>query len=235
MEQFRKIDMLLNHMSNNDPKIKEELMDFLIGVNANRRQILNIVIGVQAGKTTFKKYMTEVNKKRKFIPNIIIDDEFIYMADKDSNKYIKDLYTVLPYYRNVLIFTQKPIKDYVPDLYKDQDYLKTIYAEDNVLTLTEKRYCFAGLLCELQNEGNNTVDDFAKYLDDEFEKRTNRKISETQSTLRYVKEFDYLLPTIATISDVNKIHIANILFGQHIKPYTLNDLLKENAEKYWTY
>lgn len=171
MEQFRKIDMLLNHMTNNDPKIKEGLMDFLIGVNANRRQILNIVIVVQAGKTTFKKYMTEINKKRKFIPNIIIDDEFIYMADKDSNKYIKDLYTVLPYYRNVLIFTQKPIKDYVPDLYKDQDYLKTIYVEDNVLTLTEKRYCFAGLLCELQNEDNNTVDDFAKYLDDEFEKK----------------------------------------------------------------
>lgn len=222
-------------MSNNDPKIKEELMDFLIGVNANRRQILNIVIGIQAGKTTFTKYMTKVNKKRKFIPNIIIDDELIYMADEDNNKHIKDLYTVLPYYRNVLIFTQKPIKDYVPDLYKDQDYLKTIYVEDNVLTLTEKRYCFTGLLCELQNEDNNIVDDFAKYLDDELEKRTNRKISETQSTLRYVEEFDYFLPTIATISHVNEICIGNMIFGQHIKPYTLNDLLKENTEKYWTY
>lgn len=231
MEQFRKIDMLLNHMSNNDPKIKEELMDFLIGVNANRRQILNIVIGIQAGKTTFTKYMTKVNKKRKFIPNIIIDDELIYMADEDNNKHIKDLYTVLPYYRNVLIFTQKPIKDYVPDLYKDQDYLKTIYVKDNVLTLTKKHYCFTGLLCELQNEDNNTVDDFAKYLDDEFEKRTNRKISETQSTLRYVEEFDYFLPTIATIFHVNEICIGNMIFDQHIKYYDLTDLLKENTEK----
>jgi len=235
MEQFRKIDMLLNHMSNNDPKIKEELMDFLIGINANKRQILNIVVGIKAGKTTFTKYMTKVNKKRKFIPNMIVDAEFMCINRENSTSYIKDFYTVLPYYRNILIFTDKPIKDYVPDLYKDQDYLKTIYVEDNILTLTKKHYCFTGLLCELQNEDNNTVDDFAKYLDDEFEKRTNRKISETQSTLRYVEEFDYFLPTIATIFHVNEICIGNMIFDQHIKPYTLNDLLKENAEKYWTY
>lgn len=235
MEQFMKINVLLTYMNNRDPKIKEELLDFLIGVNSNRRQILNIVTDAIPEKITFQKYMTAVNKKRKFIPNIIVNDDVMCLSENTSALYVKDLYSVLPYYRNILVFTNKPIDNYVPDLYKGKDYLKTIYVDNNTLTLIARKSCCNGLLRELQDEDNNTVDEFAKYLDDEFEKRTNRKISETQSNLRYIEKFDYFLPTIATLSHANDIHTANVLFDQHINPYTLNDLLKENAEKYWTY
>lgn len=235
MEQFRKIDMLLNHMTNNDPKIKEELLDCIIGMKYTKNKIINIVGGKETGKSIFAKYITAVNKTRKLIPFIVVDSDFPFIDKNDSISYVKSICELLPYYGTIIILTNIPIVDYISYTENSSHYLKTIYIHDNVLTFHEKSYCFTGLLYQLQEghwENNDeNIEDFAKYLDNEFEKRTNRKISETQSNLRYIEEFDYFLPTIATIFDVNEIHIANKLFNQHIKQYDLNNILKENTER----
>lgn len=182
------------------------------------------------GKTTFVNLMNKVNKVRKFVPFIINELENYAMESLINENlgriYIKDLFNFLPLYRNLIITTldcrelSKLFIQAGESLYK----LETIHINNSFIKTKDEINAILD---------NDEINAFAEFLDNEFEKRTNLKIEDTKPNLKYIEDFDYFLPTNATIKDINKIYIADILFDQHLNPYSLKNLLENGGEVYW--
>lgn len=225
-KNFKNIDNFLNHICNYDSSPKENLLDFIIGTKYQEEKILNIVGNNMTGKTTFLKLMNKVNKLRKFIPFIANEFEY-HTMDALLNKslcriYIRDLSIILPLYHNLIIIN--PADYTMRDLFKkrgeDLDKIEVLHIDNKFIKAKEEINAILD---------NDEIKAFAEFLDNEFERRTNLKVEDTKANLKYIKEFDYFLPTNATIKDTikdtNKIYIADILFGQHINQFTLRNLL----------
>lgn len=223
-KNFKNINNFLNHICNYDNNLKENLLDFIIGTKYQEEKILNIVGNNMTGKTTFLKLMNEVNKLRKFVPFITNEIEY-HTMDALLNKslfriYIRDLSIILPLYHNLIIIN--PADYTMRDIFKERkEYLDKI----EVLHIDNK-------FIKTKDEINAILDNdeikaFAEFLDNEFEKRTNLKIEDTKANLKYIEEFDYFLPTNATLKNSNKIYIADILFGQYINQFALRNLLNK--------
>lgn len=223
-KNFRDIDNFLNHICNYDNNLKENLLDFISGAKYQEEKILNVVGNNMTGKTTFLKLMNEVNKLRKFIPFITNEIEY-HTMDALLNKslcriYIRDLSIILPLYHNLIIIN--PADYTMRDLFKERvEYLDKI----EVLHIDNKFIKTKDEIKEILNK--DEIKAFAEFLDNEFERRTNLKIEDAASNLKYIEEFNYFMPLNVTLKDTNKIYIADILFGQYINPFALRDLLKK--------
>lgn len=223
-KNFKNIDNFLSHICNYNNNLKKNLLDFIIGTKYQEEKILNIVGNNMTGKTTFLKLMNEVNKLRKFIPFIANELEY-HTMDALINEslcriYIRDLSIILPLYHNLIIIN--PADYTMRDIFKErEEYLDKIEVlhVDNEFIKTKDE------IKEILNK--DEIKAFAEFLDNEFERRTNLKIEDTTSNLKYTKEFDYFLPTNAALKDTNKIYIADILFGQYINQFALRDLLSK--------
>lgn len=223
-KHFNNIDNFLNHICNYDNNLKENLLDFIIGTKYQEEKILNIVGNNMTGKTTFLKLMNEVNSLRKFIPFIANEFEY-HTMDALLNKslcriYIRDLSIILPLYRNLIIIN--PADYTMRDIFKEReeclDKIEVLHIDNKFIKTKEEINAILD---------KDEIKAFAEFLDDEFERRTNLKIEDAKPNLQYIKEFDYFMPTNATLKDSNKIYIADILFGQHINQFALRNLLNK--------
>lgn len=223
-KNFKNIDNFLNHICNYDSKTKENLLDFISGAKYQEEKILNVVGNNMTGKTTFLKLMNEVNKLRNFVPFITNEIEYHTMDALLNNSlcriYIRDLSIILPLYHNLIIIN--PTNYTMRDVFKNnEEYLDEI----EVLHIDNKFIKTKDEIKEILNK--DEIKAFAEFLDNEFERRTNLKIEDTISNLKYIKEFDYFMPINATLKDTNKIYVADILFGQYINQFALRDLLNK--------
>lgn len=223
-KHFNNIDNFLNHICNYDNNLKENLLDFIIGTKYQEEKILNIVGKNMTGKTTFLKLMNEVNSLRKFIPFIANEFEY-HTMDALLNKslcriYIRDLSIILPLYRNLIIIN--PADYTMRDIFKEReeclDKIEVLHIDNKFIKTKEEINAILD---------KDEIKAFAEFLDNEFERRTNLQIEDTKPNLQYIKEFDYFMPTNATLKDSNKIYIADILFGQYINQFALRNLLNK--------
>lgn len=229
-ENFKNIDNFLNHICNYDSKTKENLLDFIIGTKYNEEKILNIVGYATTGKTTFLKLMNRVNKLRKFVPFIINEVEN-HTKDAIANTtvgkiYVNDLLEILPLYKNIIIinYNDYNLKELFSNMGKDSDMIEVLNINSRFIKTKDEINSILD---------NDEIKAFAEFLDNEFERKTNLKIEDTISNLKYIEDFDYFLPTNATSKDINKIYIADILFDQHLNPYSLKNLLENGGEVNW--
>ena len=176
------------------------------------------------GKTTFLKLMNKVNSLRKLIPFIANELEY-HTMDALLNKslcriYIRDLSIILPLYRNLIIINPADytMRDIFKEREEDLDKIEVLHIDNKFIKTKEEIDAILD---------NDEIKAFVEFLDDEFERRTNLKIEDTKANLEYIKEFDYFLPTNATLKDSNKIYIADILFNQYINQFTLRNLLNK--------
>lgn len=229
-ENFKNIDNFLNHICNYDDKTKENLLDFIIGTKYNEEKILNILGYAMTGKTTFLKLMNKVNELRKFVPFIINEIENNtkdVIANTTVGKiYVNDLLEILPLYKNIIIinYNDHNLKELFSSTGKDSDMIETLNINNKFIKTKEEINAILD---------NDEINAFADFLDNEFERKTNLKIEDTKSNLKYIEDFDYFLPTNATTKDINKIYIADILFNQRLNPYSLKNLLKNGGEVYY--
>lgn len=229
-ENFKNIDNFLNHICNYDSKTKENLLDFIIGTKYNEEKILNIVGHNMTGKTTFVNLMNRVNKVRKFVPFIINELENYTMESLINENlgriYIKDLFYFLPLYHNLIITTLdcRELSKLFIQAGESLDKLETMHINNKFIKTKDEIDAILD---------NDEIKAFAEFLDNEFERKTNLKIEDTISNLKYIEDFDYFLPTNATSKDINKIYIADILFDQHLNPYSLKNLLENGGEVNW--
>lgn len=225
-KNFKDIDNFLNHICNYDSNLKENLLDFIIGTKYQEKKILNIVGYNMTGKTTFLKLMNEVNKLRKFIPFIANENEN-HTSDLINNTtvgriYVDDLLEILPLYKNLIIINNEGcnLKELFSKMGKDSDMIEVLNINNRFIKTKEEINAILN---------NDEIKAFAEFLDNEFERKTNLKIEDTKSNLKYIKEFDYFMSMNATFKDSNKIYIADILFDQYLNPYSLKNLLENGV------